>query len=59
MMNKQNTSNEKETKREYSEEEFKEFVELIYRAAALPREAREKVAIFILAIVMMTETKGA
>lgn len=58
-MNNKNTSNEKEPKREYTEEEFAEFSKLMYRTAALPREAREKVAIYVMAILAMTELKGA
>ena len=58
-MNNKNTSNEKESKREYTEEEFAEFSKLMYRTAALPREAREKVAIYAQGVVAMAEMKGA
>ena len=57
-MNKQNTSTEKEPKREYTEEEFAEFSKLMYRTAALPREAREIVAIYVQGVLAMAELKG-
>ncbi|MEE0290474.1 MAG: hypothetical protein U0J62_09640 [Lachnospiraceae bacterium] len=58
-MNNKNTSNEKEPKRECTEEEFTEFSKLMYRTAALPREAREKVTIYAQAVIAMSELKGA
>ena len=58
-MNNKNTSNEKEPKREYTEEEFAEFSKLMYRTAALPREAREKVAIYAQGVLAMAVLKGA
>lgn len=58
-MKKQNISKEKEIKREYTEEEFAEFSRLMYRTAALPKEAREKVAIYAQGVLAMAELKGA
>lgn len=57
-MNNKNTSNEKEPKREYTEEEFAEFSRLMYRTAALPREARKNVAIYTMGILAMAELEG-
>ncbi len=58
-MKNQNISKEKEIKREYTEEEFAEFSRLMYRTAALPKEAREKVAIYAQGVLAMAELKGA
>lgn len=54
-----NTTEREQSKNKHEEEKFAEFTRLMYRTAALPQQAREKVAAYTQGILAVTESKGA